>query len=126
MNMNPTFSSETYAPDRLIAGDAKVITGSGTILAGQSLTRGTVLARDSANGDKLVPVDSASETASIKAPIAILAQDTDTTAGDAVAPLYLSGEFNEGALTFGGTDTAADHRDALRDLAIYLKGAVSA
>jgi hypothetical protein len=40
--------------------------------------------------------------------------------------VFLSGAFNEGALTFGGADTADTHRKALRDLNIYLKKAVSA
>ena len=48
------------------------------------------------------------------------------SAADANAVVFLSGAFNEGSLTFGGTDTADTHRKALRDLNIYLKKAVSA
>lgn len=124
--MNPSFSTETYSPDRLIAGDYPVVTRTMTVLTGQELVRGTVLAKDSGNGDKLVPVDSGSGTASIKQPFCVLAQDVDSSGGDVAAPVYLSGEFNEGELTFGGTDTADTHRDALRALNIYLKSAVSA
>ncbi|MCF6179866.1 MAG: head decoration protein [Geopsychrobacter sp.] len=117
---------ETHTPDNLIAGDFPIMDGDGTILSGLTLARGTVLAKDSANADKLVKVDTASATASVKLPHAILAEDVDATAGDQLAPVYLAGEFNEGALTFGGTDTADTHRDALRDLSIFLKKAVSA
>jgi len=117
---------ETYTPDNLIAGDFPLVTGDGTILSGQNLVRGAVLAKDSANDNKLVAVNSASSTESIKSPVAVLATDVDASAGDAVGPLFLAGEFNENALTFGGTDTADTHRDALRDLSIFLKKSVPA
>lgn len=61
-----------------------------------------------------------------QAPQVILAEDCDASGGDAQALIYLSGAFNEAAIGFGGTDTAATHRAALRDLNIYLKKAVSA
>ena len=117
---------ETYIPDNQIAGGFPLVTGDGTIFSGQNLVRGTGLAKDSGNADKLVVVDSASGTASIQTPVAVLAEDVDASGGDAVAPLYLAGEFNESALAFGGTDTADTHRDALRDLSIFLKKSVSA
>lgn len=117
---------ETYTPDNLIAGGFPIATGDGTILAGQILTRGTVVAKDSGNANKLVIVDSASGTPSIQAPHAVLGEDVDATAGDVLAPLYISGEFNEDALAFGGADDVDTHRDALRDLSIYLKKPVSA
>ena len=117
---------ETYTPDNLIAGDFPLVTGDGTILTGQNLKRGTVLAKDSANSNKLVPVDSASATASIQSPVAVLADDVDASEADAVGPLYLSGEFSESALIFGGTDTVDTHRDALRDLSIFVKKTVAA
>ena len=117
---------ETYTPDNLIAGDFPLVTGDGIILAGQTLPRGTVLAKDSGNDDKLVAVDSASGTASIQAPVAVLAVDVDADEGDVVAPFYLAGEFNERSLTLGGTDTVDTHRDALRDLSIFVKKTVAA
>ena len=117
---------ETYSPDNLIAGDFPMVTGDGTILAGRSLVRGTVLAKDSANSNKLVAVDSASGTTSIQSPVAVLAADVDASEADAVGPLYLAGEFTENALTFGGTDTADTHRDAMRDLSMFIKKTVAA
>jgi hypothetical protein len=65
-------------------------------------------------------VDSANVDGSAE-PVAILADDVDATGGDKPAPVYLTGEFNEDALTFGGSDDADTHRDALRDLGILLK-----
>jgi hypothetical protein len=117
---------ETFTPDKLLASDYPAVTDIRTVLTGQTLTRGTVLAEDSVNSNKLVPVDSGSATASINDPVCILAEDTDASSADANAVVFLSGAFNEGALTFGGTDTADTHRKALRDLNIYLKKAVSA
>lgn len=61
-----------------------------------------------------------------QAPLTILAEDCDASGGDAQAVTYLSGAFNESAVTFGGTDTADTHRAALRDLNIYLKKSVAA
>lgn len=117
---------ETYTPDNLIAGDFPLVTGDGIILTGQTLVRGTVLAKDSVNADKLVAVDSVHATASIHDPVAVLAEDVDASAADQVAPFYLAGEFTANALTFGGTDTVDTHRDALRDLSIFLKKSVAA
>ncbi|PWG61767.1 head decoration protein [Spiribacter halobius] len=124
---NPEFSSESYTPDRLVVNTDGLRTGEETVLGGQgTLARGTVVARDSVNANKLVPVDSASATASINDAVAILAQDVDTSGGDAAAPLYYAGEFNEAELAFGGTDTIADHRDAMRQRGLFTRSAVSA
>ncbi|MGD9947527.1 MAG: head decoration protein [Desulfobulbus sp.] len=114
----------TYA--NLLASDYPAVTDIKTVLTGQTLSKGTVLAEDSANSNKCVPVNSASGTASIKIPLYILAEDCDASAADAQALVYLSGAFNESACTFGGTDSADDHRAALRDLNIYLKKSISA
>lgn len=43
-----------------------------------------------------------------------------------VVDVYKTGEFNEDALTFGGSDTHDTHRDALRALGIYLKDTLEA
>ena len=120
--MSAEFSNEgTLAYDNLIAGDMPRVSEKQTVLSGAgSLTAGTVLAKDSVNGNKLVPVNDASATASIQAPYAILAEAVDATSADAGAMVYLSGHFNDLALTFGGDDTADDHRAALRGLGIFI------
>lgn len=74
---------------------------------------------------KCVVVNSAN-TDGTEVAFAVLAQDTDASAADKVAPVYLAGDFNEDQLTFGGSDTAATHRDAMRDRGMYLKSPVSA
>ena len=55
------------------------------------------------------------------APVAILASDANATDGAVVAPVYLTGEVNAEALVFGGSDTYATHKDALRKLGIFVK-----
>jgi len=117
---------ETLTHDNLLANDYPAVTDIKTVLTGQNLTKGTVLAEDSGNSNKCVPVDSGHATASIQDPLYILAEDCDASGGDAQAQVYLSGAFNENALTFGGTDDADTHRVALRDLNIYLKKSVPA
>lgn len=112
----------TFEYDDLFAGEQNLVTYQGTVLTGQGvLSRGSVLAQDSGNGDKLVLVDSGSATTSITEPYAILAEEVDTSSGDVVAPLYAAGVFNEDALIFGGTDDKETHRAALRDLNMFIK-----
>ncbi len=117
--------SETYTPDNLIAGDYPLVTGEVTIASGQNLQRGAVLGRITTSGE-CVLVDSAATDGS-ENPVGVLAEDCDASAAaKSHVPYYLAGEFNESALIFGGSDTAATHRDALRALNIYLKSVVGA
>lgn len=50
----------------------------------------------------------------------ILAADTNATSAAVAALVYVTGQFNTEALTFGGSDDAADHRDALHLRGIIL------
>lgn len=111
---------ETFTPDKLLAGDYPAVTDVVTILADQVLTRGTCLGKITTGG-KHVICNSAGTDDGSRAPVAILAEDCDATGADKQAVVYLSGAFNQAAVTFGGTDTAATHRVALRNLNIYLK-----
>lgn len=115
---------ETLTPDKLLANDYPLVTDIVTILTGQNLTRGTLLGKVTATG-KYIKCDSAAVDGS-QTPVAILSEDCDASAGDKQAVIYLSGAFNQGAVVFGGADTAATHRAALRNLNIYLKSAVAA
>ncbi|MCY9710047.1 head decoration protein [Paenibacillus larvae] len=112
--------------DDLIAGGVSPIVAKGAILkAGSGVQkRGAVLGRigGTAEGaDELKPVDSKNEDES-KKPFAILADViVDATDADQRISVYLTGEFNRNALTFGGTDTVATHEEALRDIGIFVK-----
>lgn len=52
-------------------------------------------------------------------PIAILADDADSTAADVEAEIFTTGDFNVAALVFGAGTTAANSKDALRALGIF-------
>lgn len=116
---NGNFGSTT--PDNLIAGTKHPLDVKGiTVLTGQGvLVRGTVLGIVTASG-KGKKVDSTAADGSEIADC-ILTDEIDTTAGDVVTSAYISGEFNRGALIFGGTDDAADHEATLRTKGIFLK-----
>lgn len=116
--------TETYTPDRLIAGNYGIVDGEAVLVSGQNLSRGALLGKITAS-DKFTLCDSTASDGS-ENPQGILAEDCDASAADKIAPYYLAGEFNEDAVIFGGTDDADTHRDALRDLNIYLKEPVSA
>lgn len=115
------FSNQgTFAHDNILAGNLQTVTEKRTILSGTGvLSAGAVLAEDSGNSNKLVLVDSDSATASITEPYAVLAHDSDSTDADAEAIVYLGGHLNGAVLTFGGTDTLATHRAALRSIGIF-------
>jgi hypothetical protein len=59
-------------------------------------------------------------------PEAILADVADPSGGDVSVGIYLTGEFNSGALSFGAGLTAALVKASLRRKGIFLKDAVSA
>lgn len=116
--------TETFTHDNLFAGHVQpVVAGAETITAG-SYTRGTVLGRISAS-DKCQICDSAAVDGSGDI-YAILAEDTDASSGDVVAPVWYTGEFNKSALTFGGTDTAATRKQDARNVGIFFKDTVPA
>jgi hypothetical protein len=108
--------------ENVVAGDFPRVTESAVIITGQNLTAGTVVGKITASG-KLKKVDSAAVDGS-QAPFGVLATATDATSADKTATVYLTGEFNINKLVFGGTDTFATHKVALRDLSIFGKTSV--
>lgn len=111
---------DTFERDNLFAGGVQpVVTGPIVIASGQNLTRGTVLGIVTATGEGTI-VNSAATDGS-QTPYAILQEDVDATSEAKAASIYFTGEFNENALTFGGTDTADTHRKKLREIGIFLK-----
>lgn len=118
-------ADETFTYKNLFAGDFDVVTEAVTVASGAGVLKaGTVLGKITTGG-KCVKVDSSKSDGS-QTPFGVLAEDIDATSADVATVAYLSGEFNAAALTFGGTDTAATHKAALRDLNIYVRTAVSA
>lgn len=68
----------------------------------------------------LKPVNSANIDGS-EVPCSILLESLADKSAIQYALVAETGEFNEDALTFGGSDTHDTHRDALRNLGIFLK-----
>jgi len=102
-----------------ITGDFPRITRSINLVAGQIYPKGAVLGKVTASGNYTL-VNNAAGTGEATAKL-ILAEEVDATAAITAGVGYRTGQFNEAALTFGGDDTAADHREALDALCIFLE-----
>jgi hypothetical protein len=124
MDLQPKFSTESYTPDRLHAGDFPIRTLDVTIASGQNLVRGALLGKITASGKYVLSLAAAADGS--QTPVAILAEDVDATGGDKSGIVYISGDFNENAITYGTGHTADSVRAGLRDLNIYLHKPVSA
>lgn len=124
MDLQPKFTTESYTPDRLHAGDFPIRTLDVTIASGQNLTRGALLGKITASGKYVLSLAAAIDGS--QTPVAILAEDVDATGGDKSGIVYISGDFNENAITYGTGHTADSVRAGLRDLNIYLHKPTSA
>lgn len=114
-----TFVSDTFVPDRLIAGNAHLLAGrSITVLSGQVLVRGAVLGKITASGKYVLSLAAAADGSQV--PDLILAEDVNATGADASGIAYERGDFSAGALTLGTGHTAASIRDVLRGKGITL------
>lgn len=107
--------------ENLIGGpDVEILTTGIVLASGQGVVkRGTVIGKITASG-KGKKTDKANSDGSQLAKY-IVAQDVDTTSADVMTVCYKTGLFNRDALIFGGTSTAANHEDELRDVGIFLK-----
>lgn len=119
--------SFSYVADNLFAGtQVQPVVADEVVLdkgIDGEVVRGTVLGRITASGN-YVPVDSTATDGS-EVPACILAETvTVSSTADKPAPAYFTGEFNQDALVFGGSDTFEDHKEALRARGIFLKSAV--
>lgn len=120
-----SFQTEgTFTPDNLSAGDYPVRTRKVTIISGQTLVRGAAVGLITASSKWNLSLSAASDGSQVIR--GILAEDIDASAGDKEAVIYISGDFNEDAITFGTAHTAATARESLRDQNIYLHAPVSA
>ena len=117
--------AEVFTPDNLFAGHVMPkVTDIGVIAAGQSLSRGAVLGRVTADG-KLKLLDKSAVDGSQDV-YAILAEAVDATTEDKSAPVLLTGEFNENVLTLAEGTTVADIKASARAIGIFIKSAVKA
>lgn len=116
--------AENLEYENLFVGSVyPVVTEKATIVSGAgSLARGTVLGKITTGG-KLKKVDSTNEDGSEEI-YAILAEAVDATSADKVTSVYLTGEFNQAKLVFGGTDTYATHKVSARKIGLFFKPAI--
>ena len=118
-------ATETFNPDNLIAGTTQLVTDSVTIASSAALVRGAVLGVITSGGKYILSATAAgdgSETA-----YAVLAEDADASGGDVTGvAVYIKGEFNENALSFGVGHDAASVKPQLRAVGIFTKSAVTA
>lgn len=115
----PTFTSDPFAPDNLIAGNNHMlISRKVTLISGQNLTRGALLGKITASGKYNLSLSAAADGS--QTPTAVLAEDCDASAADAECMIYERGDFNQNAMTFGTSHTADSVRDGLRSKQITL------
>jgi hypothetical protein len=122
----PQFQNEgSYSPDMLIAGDHPVRSIGVTIVSGAgALVRGTVLGKITTGGKYKTSTSAASDGS--QTPVAILGEDVNAASADAIAFVYIAGDFNTSALTIGAGHTASSIRDGLAHKSIYLHDPVPA
>ena len=120
----PGIYAETYVPDQLIAGNAKLVSAPVTFVSGQVLARGSVVGVITASGKYALSLSASSDGS--QTPVAIVADAVDASAGDVTGGVYLAGEFNANALTLGTGITLAAATAALRPLSIWIKSAIVA
>lgn len=90
----------------------------GTLVSGQNLKRGALVGKITTGGKYTLSLSASSDGS--QAPAGVLVHDTDATAGDVEALVYLRGDFNQAAVIFGTGHTPASVAVALRDLGIFI------
>lgn len=124
MDYKATFATDTYAPDRLVAGNHHLLVGRVvTVKSGQNVARGAVVGKDD-DGKYLLSAAGASDGS--QTPDLIMAEACDATAGDKTALAYARGDFNANALTLGTGHTVDSIREGLRAKGITILPALAA
>jgi len=111
--------TDPYVPNNLMAGSKPAITKTVTIAAGAALLMGALLGKQSSSGKYTLSAIGAGDGSEV--PDAILAHDADASGADVEAVIYVEGEFNEDALTYGTSHTAASVSQTLRERGIHLR-----
>lgn len=119
-----SFSSDTFSPDKLIAGEIPPKSRKITLLAGENRTRGAVLGKITASGKYVLSAAAAGDGSEV--PDVILAEDTDASAADVETIAYERADVNETALVLGAGHTLASIREGLRDKNITLVAVTAA
>lgn len=111
----------TYNYPDLFAGDFPLVTEPATVLSGEGvLSAGSIMGKVTATG-KLRHI--AANGDGSENVFAILSEDVDATAADVETIVFLTGEFNENALSVGDSTVAA-RKVACRQLSIFQKSVI--
>ena len=98
------FTSETYVPSQLIAGNAHLLIGEPiTLASGQNLTAGAVLGKITSNGHYTLSLAAATDGSEV--PDLVLSQDTNASLASKPTLAYRRGDFLKSALTLGAGHT---------------------
>lgn len=117
------FSTTTYTPDNLLAGNAHLLKSRKVIiLAGQVVSAGAVLGKVTASGKYVLSLQASADGS--ETPDLILLEDVDASGGDKEALAAERGDFIEGALTIGTGHTADSIREGLRVKGITMTKAI--
>lgn len=115
--MPASFSSSTFAHDKLIVDAARIVSRKITVISGQVVTRGAVLGKITASSKYNLSLSAAADGS--QTPDLILAEDVDASGGDKEGLAYEAGVFNTNALTLGASHTLASIQEGLRAKGIH-------
>lgn len=105
----------TYTPVQLKAGNFQVVLGKAIIKSGAVLESNTLLGRHTDGTSNIAGEVDYTDINSI------LIESVDATAGDTIATVMLTGEFNKEALIVKEGSTITDFIDAARKNSIFIK-----
>ncbi|MCW7550515.1 head decoration protein [Photorhabdus sp. APURE] len=120
----PGMTSTMFNPDQLVSGPLQIVTDTVTIAKVGKLRRGTVLGLITELKEYALSVKTSKDGR--EKPIAILADDVDTTTESKLCGVYLLGEFNQHKLIFDTSWTLEDLKIALRPSAIFIRDSIQA
>lgn len=114
----PHFKSEgSFTPDRLVIGEYRA--RKVTIKAGAGVrSRGDFLGKVTADNKYILSVAAANDGSQFLD--GILSENVDATSADVEAVVYICGDFDVDAVTFGAGHTAANADRQLRQLGFFL------
>lgn len=119
-----SFTSETYDPDNLLAGDVpKPVTSYQTLASGQTVVRGALLGKVTSGGAVVLSLSASTDGS--EDPLYIAAEARDASGGAAGILVYEMGEFNQDRVTFGTGHSAASVKEELAARNIYLRDPVT-
>lgn len=115
-----------YEPDNLIAGDKqRIVMDFLVIKSGQVLKRGTAIGviTDEVDKGKGKLLDKKSTDGSQNF-YAVLSEDVNAESSDVKSPVFLTGEFNAGALNFAEGTNADDIKYAARMAGVFFRDVI--